>query len=248
MSKISEALTYGLTIRESATDGSDFSNPSTDYRRLFLGEDGVLHLKDSAGAVTDIGSSSGIPATLFDAKGDIIAATAADTAARVAVGADGTFVMADSGSTPGLKWYVPVCTVVSRANVGGNITTSSTTFVDMDSTNLTVTLTTRAVRVRLTLVGVHTNDGSGNVNSFNFSVDGTVVTPTGTSDRGLGSYRASAAGASNPMLTTYLTDVLTAASHTFRPMWKVSAGTATGLQTASTDKIQFTVEETMYTA
>ena len=50
---ISEANIYGLTIRESATDGSDFTNPDADYRRLFLGEDGLLHVKDSAGAVTD---------------------------------------------------------------------------------------------------------------------------------------------------------------------------------------------------
>jgi hypothetical protein len=59
MSKISEALTYGLTIRESATDGSDFTNPAADYRRLFLGEDGNLHLRDSAGTITDIGGSGG---------------------------------------------------------------------------------------------------------------------------------------------------------------------------------------------
>ena len=58
MTKISEALTYGLTVRESATDGSDFTNPATDYRRLFLGEDGQLHVKDSAGTVTAIGSGA----------------------------------------------------------------------------------------------------------------------------------------------------------------------------------------------
>lgn len=46
---------FGLTIRESANDGSDFTNPDADYRVLFLGEDGLLHLRDSAGTVTDIG-------------------------------------------------------------------------------------------------------------------------------------------------------------------------------------------------
>lgn len=58
MTKISEALTYGLTIRESANDGSDFTNPATDYRRLFLGEDGSLHLKDSSGTVTAVGGGA----------------------------------------------------------------------------------------------------------------------------------------------------------------------------------------------
>ena len=51
------AKPFGMTIRESATDGSDFTNPDADYRRLFLGEDGKLHLKDSAGTVTEIGGS-----------------------------------------------------------------------------------------------------------------------------------------------------------------------------------------------
>ena len=51
--QFSTAKLYGMTIRESATDGSDFTNPDADYRRLFLGEDGLLHVKDSAGTVSD---------------------------------------------------------------------------------------------------------------------------------------------------------------------------------------------------
>ena len=52
MTKASDNLFPGVIIRESANDGSDFSNPAADYRRLFLGEDGLLHVKDSAGSVT----------------------------------------------------------------------------------------------------------------------------------------------------------------------------------------------------
>lgn len=58
MAKIDAILIPGLIIRESADDGSDFSNPTADYRVLFLGEDGALHLRDSSGTVTDIGGSS----------------------------------------------------------------------------------------------------------------------------------------------------------------------------------------------
>lgn len=54
----SSAKLNGMTIRESADDGSDFTNPDADYRRLFLGEDGQLHVKDSSGTVTGIGGAA----------------------------------------------------------------------------------------------------------------------------------------------------------------------------------------------
>jgi hypothetical protein len=56
-----------LIVQEAADDGSDFSNPDADYRVLFLGEDGALHLKDSAGTVTAVGGSSGAM-TLIEQK------------------------------------------------------------------------------------------------------------------------------------------------------------------------------------
>jgi hypothetical protein len=49
-------------------------------------------------------TSSGIQATLLDAKGDLIAASAADTAARLAVGTNGQYLSADSTASTGLKW------------------------------------------------------------------------------------------------------------------------------------------------
>jgi hypothetical protein len=52
MTKGSDNLFPGIILNEAANDGSDFANPDADYRRLFLGEDGVLHVKDSTGAVT----------------------------------------------------------------------------------------------------------------------------------------------------------------------------------------------------
>jgi hypothetical protein len=66
-----------------------------------------------------VADASGIPATIFDAKGDIIAASAADTAARLAVGANGTVLTADSAEATGLKWASPAG--------GGGFTLLSTT-------------------------------------------------------------------------------------------------------------------------
>ena len=105
-------LIYGVHIRESADDGSDFSNAATDYRVLFLGEDGTLKLKDSAGTVTTP-SGGGIAATIVDAKGDLIVATAADTVARRAVGSNGQVLTADSAESTGVKWATPASSALN---------------------------------------------------------------------------------------------------------------------------------------
>jgi len=106
MTKISDALTHGLTIRESANDGSDFTNPAADYRRLFLGEDGSLHLRDSAGTITAIGGGAGDITTdaAWAAKGDLIVGTANNTAAVLTAGNNGKVLTAASGEATGLKW------------------------------------------------------------------------------------------------------------------------------------------------
>jgi len=46
-------------------------------------------------------------ATLYDAKGDILAATANDTPARLAVGSNGQVLTADSTESTGVKWATP---------------------------------------------------------------------------------------------------------------------------------------------
>jgi hypothetical protein len=51
--------------------------------------------------------SNAIQNSIVDAKGDIIAATANDTPARLAVGANNTVLTADSSTATGLKWATP---------------------------------------------------------------------------------------------------------------------------------------------
>jgi hypothetical protein len=70
----------------------------------FVG-DGVT--ASGAGAVTTVTvpGCSGIPESLIDAKGDLIVGSAADTAARLAVGATtGHVLTVDPGETLGVKW------------------------------------------------------------------------------------------------------------------------------------------------
>jgi hypothetical protein len=74
-------------------------------------------VKDGAAAIRNLGNAvdstlktqidAQIPKTIVDAKGDLIAATAADTVARLAVGTDGQVLLADSTAATGLAWGSP---------------------------------------------------------------------------------------------------------------------------------------------
>lgn len=75
-----------------------------------------------------VADATGIPATIFDAKGDIIAATAADTASRLAVGTNGQVLTADSTAATGLKW--------ATAAGGGSMTLLSTTTLSGSTTTV----------------------------------------------------------------------------------------------------------------
>jgi hypothetical protein len=73
--------------------------------------------------------SAADPLSILDAKADLITATAADTPARLAVGADGTYLQADSSTATGLKWGTVSSgsmTLISTANPSGANTISFT--------------------------------------------------------------------------------------------------------------------------
>lgn len=99
-------------------------------------------------------TASGIEATIFDAKGDIIAATAADTASRLAVGANDTVLTADSSEATGLKWATPASSGSltlaldengsSFANFTGTAGTWASTGTIIQQTNTAATTSQRA--------------------------------------------------------------------------------------------------------
>ncbi len=104
-------------------------------------------------------------------------------------------------------------------------TTTSTTFVDIDSTNLSITLTVSSGTVMVGFSAItRINTNSGTWPAFDFTIDGVRFT---TAPYGLiHFYSASLLDA--PVNYTVLVTDLTVGAHIFRPQWRnIVAGTLT---------------------
>lgn len=95
----------------------DENSNLTQRTKLSFQGAGVAATDDAANARTVVtipggGAGGGIPPETVDAKGDLLAATAADTVGRQAIGANNAVLTADSAQATGMKWATPDVTQV----------------------------------------------------------------------------------------------------------------------------------------
>lgn len=90
-----------------ANNLSDIASATTARTNLGLGGSAVLNVGTTTGTVAagdDSRITGAIPASIVDAKGDLIVGTADNTVTRVAAGTDGLALVTDSTQTSGVRW------------------------------------------------------------------------------------------------------------------------------------------------
>lgn len=104
---------------------------------------------------------------------------------------------------------------------GSDLTTTSSSYADV--AGATVTISTGAHRVLIHATGTVYNSSSGANSNLTLCVDGTAVQGT----KGYAIRQITGGSDTHGFSISWVSDVLTAASHTFKLQWKTDAGTLT---------------------
>ena len=211
--------------------------------------DDTALVKDGAAAIRSLGTaidttvfnnaSAAISKTIVDAKGDIIAATAADTVARLAVGSNNQVLTADSSTATGLKWTTPAAGGKVLQVVQGTLTSdASTTSGSYVDTGLTVSITPSAATSKIMVIvnykagSLHTGTQSANLSAFNLVRDSTQLQGI---TFGIDKYSATAGAYYNAVALSYLDSPATTSSTTYKSQFlAATANTTAHLFAAST--------------
>lgn len=231
---------YGatFTVAKQATDGGASRTAGTFCRFLTGGTTPIAYVYP-----TDLlGSSLTNPMTT---KGDIILGDTGGTPSRLGAGASGTVLTsAGAGAFPtwsGGTYTAPSAPVTIQRNNGADYTTASTSYVDMDATNLTATVTftaTHHIRISFGLSCYVSVGTAGYVFAIN---DGTSDIQLAASSIGTATFPVWV-GNSIVLPSTYA-----AGSHTFKLRFHVAgAATLTVQSNGATQLVMLVVEELPY--
>jgi hypothetical protein len=173
-------------------------------------------------------ANAAIPKSLVDAKADIITATADNTPARLAVGANNTVLTADSSTSTGLKWATPAAggkvLQVVQVTTSTTVINSTTTYADTGLTaSITPSSSTSKVLVMVHQMGCRRTAASS-TNSLIISLFRGASNIALVAGDGL--YTATSLQQDAPVAYAYLDSPATTASTTYKTQFKNADNTA----------------------
>jgi hypothetical protein len=156
----------GITATTPLTGGGTSGAITVGIQDALTTQKGAVQLSDSTSTTSSILAATptavksaydlangAIAKSIVDAKGDLIAATAADTVSRLAVGTNGHVLTADSTAATGIKWAAPAgggkVLQVVFANTSTATTVASTTYTD---SGLSASITPSAVSSKILVI------------------------------------------------------------------------------------------------
>lgn len=182
-----------------------------------------------------------IPSLLFSEEA--APTTPATGFGRLYVKTTGLFFMGDDGVEVGplaaASGGAGTLAAAAYTRTAGDYTTTSTSFVDVDATNLALAITTGASRVLVGLVADCENSTNLASVYLDVDVDGTRLGGTNGIHRQVHTNGTIPNNAS----FTWMTEALTAASHTFKLQWKVGSGTGKLYGSSASTQLRFWVKE-----
>lgn len=178
---------------------SKASNTDLDYSWVTPNVGDITEVQ--AGTGISVASGTGpIPvvtntvATTFDAKGDLVVGTGADTFAKLTVGTNGHTLVADSSTSTGLKWAAASTGAVKQivyAQLSTTATTTSTSATDLGlSASITPSSVSSDILVQVMLpISLNGSNCGGYISLYDGS-NNNLINPTSPGTRVAGFYRS----------------------------------------------------------
>jgi hypothetical protein len=218
-----------LKANSATTSGLEWGSIAADIEGVTAGT-GLTGGGTSGTVTLALDSAAVIAPTIVDAKGDIIAATAADTVARLAVGTNGQVLTAASGQATGLEWTtISAIPANATATVATTETTTATSYTNLTTAGPAVTLTT-GTKALVIVTALITADAT---NCFSFmSYEVTGASTVSAADAAALQWRQGTATGTRSRASAATIQTLTAGSNTFTAKYRTDGGGNNGSFTA----------------